>query len=66
MYTLKYTGESSSICMIARYDNVELEGAFVKQPCVLHSIKFQNVFLCMSMYMWELFTKVFSRTLHSP
>ena len=58
MYTFKCTGKSSSICITARYDNAELEGAFVKQPYVLHSIKFQNVCLCMSMYMWELFTKV--------
>ena len=66
MYTFKCTGQSSSICMTARDDNDELEGAFVKQPYVLHSIKFQNVCLCMSMYMWELFTRVFIRTLHSP
>ena len=64
--TFKCTGKSSSICMIARDDNDELEGAFVTQPYVLHSIKFQNVCLCMSMYMWELFTRVFSRTLHFP
>ena len=49
---------SSSICMAARDDNDELEGAFVKQPYVLHSIKFQNVCLCIIMYMWELFTRV--------
>ena len=49
---------SSSICMTARDDNDELEGAFVKQPYVLHSIKFQNVCLCMIMYMWELFARV--------
>ena len=66
MYTFKCTGKSSSICMTARDDNDELDGAFVKQPYVLHSIKFLNVCLCMSMYMWELFTRVFSRTLHSP
>ena len=34
------TGKSSSICMTTRDDNDE--GAFVKQPYVLHSIKFQN------------------------
>ena len=60
-YTFKCTGKP-----LSRYDNDELEGAFVKQPYVLHSIKFQNVCLCMSMYMWELFTRVYSRTLHSP
>ena len=38
--------------MTAGDDNVE--GAFVKQPYVLHSIKFQNVCLFMSMYMLEL------------
>ena len=38
MYTFKCTGKSSSICMTARDDNDELEGAFVKQPYVLHSI----------------------------
>ena len=51
-YKFKCTDKSSSICMTARDDNDD--GAFVKQPCVLHSIKFQNVFLCMSMYLWEL------------
>ena len=61
MNTFKCTGRSSSICMTARDDTDELEGAFVKQPYVLHSIKFQNVCLCMRMYMWELFTRVFSR-----
>ena len=66
MYTFKCTGKLSSICMTARDDDDELEGAFVKQPYVLHSIKFQNVCLCMSMYMWGLFTRVFNRTLHSP
>ena len=66
MYTFKCTGKSSSICMTARYNNDELEGAFVKQPYDLHSIKFQNVCLCMGMYMWELFTRVYSITLHSP
>ena len=38
---IQITGKSSSICMTARDDNDE--GAFVKQPYVLHSIKFQNV-----------------------
>ena len=65
MNTFKCTGKTSSICMTARDDTDELDGAFVKQPYVLHSIKFQNVCLCMSMYMWELFTRVFSRTLNS-
>ena len=41
IYTFKCTGKSSSICMTARDDNDE--GAFVKQPYVLHLIKFQNV-----------------------
>ena len=59
-------GKSSSICMTDKEDNDELEGAFVKQPYVLHALKFQNVCLCMSMYMWELFARVFSRVLHSP
>ena len=64
IYTFKGTGKSSSICMTARDDNDE--GAFVKQPYVLHSIKFQNVCLCMSMYnMLELFTRAFSRTTFS-
>ena len=62
--TFKCTGKSSSICMTGGDDNDE--GAFVKEPYVLHSIKFQNACLCMSMYMWELFTRAFSRTLHSP
>ena len=62
MNTFKRTGKSSSICMTARDDTDELEGAFVKQPYVLDSIKFQNVCLCMSMYMWELLTRVFSKT----
>ena len=31
MYTFKCTGKSSSLCMTARDDNDELEGAFVKQ-----------------------------------
>ena len=62
MYTIKCT----DICMTDRDNNDELEGDFVKQLYVLHSIKFQNVCLCMSRYMWELFTRVFSRTLHSP
>ena len=35
------------------------EGAFVKQPYVLHSINFQNVCLCMSMYMLELSVKLY-------
>ena len=35
--------------MTARDDNGELEGAFVKQSYVLHSIKFQTLCLCMSM-----------------
>ena len=39
--------------MTARDDTDELEGAFVKQLYVLHSIKFQKICLCMSMYMWE-------------
>ena len=52
IYTLKCTGKSSSICMTAGDDNDE--GAFVKQPYVLHSIQFQNVCLCMSLYMLEL------------
>ena len=43
--TFKCTGKSSSICMTAGDDNDER--AFVKQPYVLHSIKFQNVCLCM-------------------
>ena len=60
MNTFKCTGKSSPICMTARGDTDELEGAFVKQPYVLHSIKLQNVCLYMSMYMWELFTRVFS------
>ena len=36
-------GKSLSICMTARDNNDE--GAFVKQPSVLNSIKFQNVYL---------------------
>ena len=60
----KCTGKSTSICMTAGDDTDE--GVVVKQPYVLHSIKFQNVFLCMSMYMWELFTRAFSSTQHSP
>ena len=53
MYTFKCTGtcKSSSICMTGRDNNDELEEAFVKQPFDLHPIKFQNVCLCMSMYM---------------
>ena len=47
MNTFKCTGKASSICMTARDDTDELGGAFVKQPCVLHSIKFQNA---MSLY----------------
>ena len=66
MNTFKCMGKPSSICMTARGDTDELEGAFVKQPYVLHSIKFQNVCLCMSMYMWEQVIRVFSKTLHSP
>ena len=66
MNTFMCTGKYSSICMTARDNTDELEGAFVKQPYVLHSIKFQHVCLCMSMFMWELFTRVFSKTLHSP
>ena len=66
MNTFKFTGKASSICMTARDDTDEFDGAFVKQPYVLHSIKFQNVCLCMSMFMRELFTRAFSRTLHSP
>ena len=62
MNKFKCTGKSSPICSTARGDTDELEGAFVKQPYVLHSIKFQNVCLCMSMYMWELFTRVFSKS----
>ena len=58
IYTFKCTGKSSSICMAPRGDNDE--GAFVKQPYVLHSIKFQNVCLCISMYVLELFTRAFS------
>ena len=58
MYTFKCPGISTSICMTASDDNDELEGAFVKQPYVLHSSKFLNVCLCMIMYMWELFTRV--------
>ena len=41
IYTFKYTGKSSSICMTSRDDNDE--GVFVKQLYVLHSTKFQNV-----------------------
>ena len=66
MYKIKCTGKLTSICKTGRDDNDELEGAFVKKTYVLHSIKLQNVCLCMGMYMWELFTRVFSRTLHSP
>ena len=58
MYTFKCPSISTSICMTASDDNDELKGAFVKQPYVLHSIKFQNVCLCMIMFMWELFTRV--------
>ena len=50
MYTFKCTGKSLSICMNARDDIDELKGAFFKRPYVLHSIKFQNVRLCMSMF----------------
>ena len=50
MYTFKCTGKSSSICMTVRDDSDELEGAFVKQSYVLHSIKFQK---CMSLYEYE-------------
>ena len=57
IYTFKCTGKSSSICMTAGDDNDE--GAFVKQPYVLHSIKFQNVCLCMSMYMLELSVELY-------
>ena len=52
IYTFKCTGKSSSICMTPGDDNDE--GALVKQPYVPHSIKFQNVCLCVSMYMLEL------------
>ena len=48
--TFKCKGKSSSICMTARDDNDE--GALVKQPYVLTLIKFQNVCLCTSMYMY--------------
>ena len=58
IYTFKCTGKPSSICMAPRGDNNE--GAFFKQPYVLHSIQFQNVCLCMSMYVVELFTRAFS------
>ena len=61
MYTFKCTGKSSSIRMTARDDNDELDWALRSR-----SMKFQNVCLCVTMYimfMWEL---VFSRTLHSP
>ena len=57
MYTFKCSGKSSSICMTARDNNDEHEGAFVKQPYVLQSKKVQNACLCMSMYKWELFTR---------
>ena len=46
MSTIKCTYKSSSICMTARDDTDELKGDFVKQPYVLHSIKFK----CMSLY----------------
>ena len=51
IYTFKCagcTGKSSSICMTARNNNHE--GAFVKLPYVLQSIKFQNVRFCLSIY----------------
>ena len=57
IYTFKCTGKSSSICMTAGDDNDE--GVFVKQPYVLHSIKFQNVCLCMSMYMLQLSVELY-------
>ena len=66
MNTFKCTGKASSICMTARDDTDELDGAFVKQPYVLHSIMFQNVCLCMSMYIVGAVHKSFSRTLRSP
>ena len=55
--TFKCTGESSSIYMTAGDHNGE--GAFVKQPYVLLSINFQNVCLCMSMYMLELSVELY-------
>ena len=46
MYTFKCTGKSSSICMTARDDNDELEGAFVKQPYKVskHMSLYENVY----------------------
>ena len=56
IYTFKGTGKSSSICMTAGDDNDE--GAFFK-PYILHSIRFQSVCLCMSMYMLELSVELY-------
>ena len=50
--SFKCTGKSYSICMTVEDDYDER--AFVKQPYVLHSIKFHNVCLCLSLYMLEL------------
>ena len=64
MNTFKCTGKASSICMTARDDTDELDGAFVKQPYVLHSTKFQNVCLCMSMYVCGSCSQEFSVELY--